>query len=252
MSTPDSNSSYVDRANQAIFNAFETATRTAVAVVETVVPGAHDFVEQGTETIGRFVTPIAANPIVRHATKIPGLTWIMASLGQVDEDKVKADVEALRLQYPTETPRQLTQRIISDIAVKAGGIGLVTNFVPPLALALFAVDLAAINTLQAEMIYRIAAVYGFSVDEPARRGEVLAIFGLSSGGSGVLKGGLSIIEIIPVVGTMVGVTSNAALIYSLGQIACQFYENKLRRAAQQRTPIPVNIEVLDDNPDDVL
>jgi uncharacterized protein (DUF697 family) len=52
------------------------------------------------------------------------------------------------------------------------------------------------------------------------------------GGSGVLKGGLSFVELIPVIGAVVGASSNATLIYSLGYIACRFYEAKRHSIAQ--------------------
>jgi hypothetical protein len=86
-------------------------------------------------------------------------------------EKAQNEVDKLRQEYPLETPEQLAHRIMVDTALKAGGIGLLTNFVPPLALTLFAVDLAAVTALQAEMVYRIAAAYGFSLKDPARRGE---------------------------------------------------------------------------------
>jgi uncharacterized protein (DUF697 family) len=59
---------------------------------------------------------------------------------------------------------------------------------------------------------------------------VLAIFGLSVGGSGTLKAGLSFVELLPVVGAVVGASSDAALLYSLGYVARQFYETKRKSA----------------------
>jgi uncharacterized protein (DUF697 family) len=150
----------------------------------------------------------------------------MAALGQVNSEKVEREVAELRQNYPLETSAQLSQRVITDIAFKAAGAGLITNIVPPFAVSLLALDIAAVTALQAEMVYRIAAIYGFSLHDPTRRGEVLALWGLSMGGSGVLKTGLSLVEIIPIVGAGVGVVSNAALLYSLGQVAIQFYEAK--------------------------
>ena len=76
------------------------------------------------------------------------------------------------------------------------------------------------------MIYRIAAIYGFAPTDPTRRGEVLAIWGLATGSSGVLKAGMSVVEVIPVLGAAVGSAGNAALLFGLGQLACQFYERK--------------------------
>lgn len=204
----------------------ESITGTTIVVGKTIGPTAQQFVEQGTETVGKIVTPIAENPLVKYAAKVPGINWLLSALGQVDVDLAQQEVDKLRQEYPLESPDQLAHRIMVDTALKAGGIGLLTNFIPPLALTLFAVDLAAITALQAEMIYRIAAAYGFSLKDPARRGEVLAIFGLSVGGSGTLKLGLGLVELLPGVGAVVGASSNAALLYSLGYAACRFYEAK--------------------------
>jgi uncharacterized protein (DUF697 family) len=191
----------------------------------------HMLVERSTEVVGGMATPIAENPVVQVATKLPGLRWLMAALGQVDVDKVQREAEALRQKYPIDTPEQLAHRVIVDTAMKAAGVGLVTNFLPPLAISLLAIDLAAITALQAEMIYHIAAIYGFSLKDPTRRGELLAIWLLSTGGSGVLKSGLSIVEIIPGIGAAVGTTGNAALLYSLGYLASQFYQTKQKSAS---------------------
>lgn len=200
----------------------------STTIGQTVSPALYKFVEQGTETVGGVVTPIAENPLVKYATKLPVIHWLLAALGQVDEDKVQQDVAKLRQQYPLETPEQLANRVITDAAFQAARIGLLTNFVPPLALMLFAVDLTAIAALQAEMIYRIAAIYGFPPQDSARRGEVLIIWGMSTGGSSLVKTGLSFVELLPLVGTAIGITSNAAILYSLGRVACLFYEEKLK------------------------
>ena len=205
--------------------------KAAIASAASTIEGAIAFpiqnmVEQGTETIGNIVTPIAENPLVKYATKLPGISWLMAALGQVNAEEVAQDVVLLQHQHPLETPEQLAQRVIADSAFRAARIGLLTNIVPPFALMLLAVDIAAVTALQAKMVYRIAAIYGFSLNEPARRGEVVALWGLSMGGSSVLKAGLSVVEVIPLLGAAVGIASNAALLQSLGYVAIQFYEKK--------------------------
>jgi len=196
------------------------------AAIATATQMAVQFVEQGTESVGKIVTPIAEHPLTKYAAKVPGINLLLTALGQVDIEKAENEVNKLRQEYPLEAPEQLAHRIIVDTALKAGGVGLLTNFVPPLALTLFGVELAAVTALQAEMVYRIAAAYGFSLSDPARRGEVLAIFGLSIGGSGVLKVGLGIVELLPVIGAAVGASNNAGLIYSLGNVASRFYGAK--------------------------
>jgi uncharacterized protein (DUF697 family) len=190
------------------------------------------FIEQSTETMGAIATPIANNPLIKFATKLPGINWFMAALGQVVE-QVELAVAELRRSHPLESNEQLAQRVIGEAALRAAGIGLVTNFIPPLALFLFAVDLGAIAALQAEMIYRIAALYGFPPHEPTRRGEVLTIWGLSIGGSGVVKTGLGLVELLPGIGAVVGITSDAALLSGLGYLASRFYQTKQKAATDQ-------------------
>jgi len=205
----------------------DTAVGTAEAAVRAVVPDAHRWVERGTETVGRIATPIAENPLVKGAIQVLGPKWLLAALGQVSLTEVRADVAILHQQYPAETPRQLARRIISETAMKAAGIGLATNIAPPIALGPFGIEIAAISALQAEMIYRIAAVYGFELEDSARRGEVMALWGVSSSSAGVVKAGVSLVEAIPLAGTAVSIGSNASLLYGLGYAAVRFYENKL-------------------------
>lgn len=188
----------------------------------------YELIEGSTEAIGMTVTPIVTHPFIKFATKLPGINWLMAAVGQVDVDTVQQDVETLRRTYPLESQEELAHRVIIDTSWNAAGVGLATNFIPPLALGLLAIDLGAVAALQAKMIYRIAAIYGFAPTDPTRRGEVLAIWGLSTASSGTVKAGMSIVEIIPFIGAASGVMSNAAMLYGLGQLACRFYEAKQR------------------------
>lgn len=232
--TTDPAASTVQAAFETLRFATEAFNSTATSVGQTVGPTAFRLVEQGTEKVGQFVAPIAENPFVKYAAKLPGINYLFRALGNVDPDSAQKEVDKLRQEYPLETSEQLADRIILDTAIKGGGIGLLTNFIPPLALTLFAVDIAAITTLQAEMIYRIAAAYGFSLKDPTRRGEVLGIFALSVGGTGTLKAGLSFVELIPIIGAVVGASSNAGLLYTLGHTACRFYEAKRNYLAQSK------------------
>lgn len=213
---------------------------TANAASSAVTPALLELIERSTETVGRVTAPIAENPLIQYATQIPGLRWLLAALGQVNIQRVEQEVAELQRQYPADTPQKLAQRIIGEMAFKAAGIGLATNFAPPLALTLLAVDIAAVTALQAEMVYRIAAIYGFPLSDTTRRGEVLALWGLSMGSGGVLKVGLSLVEAIPVLGAGVGIVSNAGLLYSLGYVALQFYEAKLAAQVKQAQDLSRN------------
>lgn len=220
-----------DQAAHAAFEALRSTAQQASKTADDLQQNVHNFVEQGTEQLGRAVTPFVDNPILNSVTQLPMLRWFAAALGQVDVDKVNQDVQRLRQDYPQKTRSELTQQLIQEATLKAAGIGLATNILPPVAAVLFAVDIAALSSLQAEMIFRIAAIYDLPLKDAARRGEVLSIYGLSFGGTSLIKTGLSVTELIPGVGAVIGASSDAALLFTLGQAVARFYETKYRRAA---------------------
>lgn len=201
---------------------------------EAATLSATQLLEQATEGAGQVMASVAENPLLQYVTKLPGVDQLPTLLGQIDIEQARAEVDQLQREHPLDSPSQIAHHIMVNTALRAGGIGLVTNIIPPIALALLAVDLAAMMKLQVEMVYRIAAAYGYSLQDPSRRGEVLAIFGLSLGGSGVLKTGLSVVEVLPGIGAVVGASSNAALLYSLGHITCQFYELKRTKSPARK------------------
>lgn len=207
----------------------QTSVQSFTATIDSLAPAAQQFVEQSTEGLGQAASVFAENPFIQATARLPGLRWMSAALGQINILDIQQKTDRLRQQYPHETTDQLVQRIIQTASFNAAGIGLATNLLPPIAVGLFAIDIAAVATLQAEMLYQIAALYGFSASEPARRGEVLAIYALSMGGTGVLKTILSVPEVIPVVGAVIGASSDAALLFALGQIANQYYAAKRNR-----------------------
>lgn len=186
-------------------------------------------IEAWAETFGQVVIPIADFPLIKPLAKIPGLSWIAAALGQVNLSAIAQEMNTRRSQNTNATTAQLVQNVIQDATLKAGGIGLATNLLPPLAITLFAVDMAAIATLQVELLYQIAALYDYDIQDPTLRGEVLALYACSAGSSTALKSGLSFPEIIPVVGAIIGTSSDAAILWSIGQAANQYYKTKRHR-----------------------
>ena len=200
---------------------------------EVAADSAHSAIEQTTESVGEVLNPIAENPAVDYVAKVPGLSWITSALGRVDKASALEDVLKLKQKHPNDTPEEISHHIIVDATIKAGGVGLAANIIPPIALGLFAVDLAAVSALQSEMLYRIAAAYNFDISDPARKGEGLTIFALSLGTSTAMKAGLSVVELVPIVGAAVGASSNAGMLYSFGTAASQFYKKKRERAEQR-------------------
>ena len=136
-----------------------------------------EFLEEATRTLGEGVEPIATSRLFELAARVPGFSWILAAVGRVNTEKVRGEVARLRAEHPGETVEELCDRVISSAAIYAGGIGLVTNIIPPVALMLMAVDLVAVATVQAEMVYRIAALYGFDLTDRSRRGRCCRFLG---------------------------------------------------------------------------
>ncbi len=213
----------VTQVMQAVVAVLDNATaNTGNAVVSRFQP----LFEPVTATVGSVVGPIANLPFIRFATALPGMKWLLAALGQVNVAEVRSQVDDLRQQYPQEDKRALAQRVMAETALNAAGVGLDTNLAPPIAFALTLVDIGAIAALQANMIYRIATIYGYSPTDHDRRGEVLAIWLLSSSAAGMVKSGMSIFELIPGLGAVLGVATDTSLIYSVGYFACRYYETK--------------------------
>lgn len=213
-----------------IFNKVSaSAMDTTAKMSEVATESAHSALEQTTESVGKTLEPIAENSAVDYVAKLPGLKWLTSALGRVDKEKAVADVMKLKAEHPYESDEEIAHRIIVDTTIKAGGVGFAANVIPPVALGLFAIDLAAVAALQSEMLYRVAAAYEFDANDPARKGEALTIFALSLGTSSALKSGLSVVELIPLVGAAVGAGSNAGILYSFGIAASQFYKRKQSR-----------------------
>ncbi|MEL6439879.1 MAG: hypothetical protein AAFQ80_11575 [Cyanobacteria bacterium J06621_8] len=210
-------------------NILVNAIATLESLSETLTKETQKILESTTVSTGQTLEWISSNPVLKAADQMIGLDWLMTFLGRVDTAQVRATVENMRSQYPDEKPNQIAHRLILRKAWQGGRLGLITNIIPPVAALLLGIELIATTKLQVEMVYEVAAAYGLDLEQPARRGESLAIFGLSLGADAI-KAGLSLVEIIPGVGAVVGASTNAALLYVLGQTACRFYERKMAQS----------------------
>jgi uncharacterized protein (DUF697 family) len=211
------------------------------ALTEALSTETQKILERTTVSTGQTLDWISSNPVLKAADKIVGLDWLMAFLGKVDTAKIEHVVAEMRSQYPHETPDQIAQRLIIQKTWSGGRLGLLTNIIPPVAALFLGIELIATTKLQTEMVYEIAAAYNLDLNEPARRGEALAIFGLSLGAD-VLKTGLGVVEIIPGIGAVIGASTNAAMLYVLGQTACRFYQGKISHSKIASMQIQTNTD----------
>ncbi|MBD2777573.1 YcjF family protein [Iningainema tapete] len=212
-------------------SAWETGKNVVISADEAriaAVKNTHNLIEQATRSAGILANRLGNNWLIRKLAGVLNLKWLVGAASNVNLEQAQAAVTKLKQEHPNESPNQMAHRIMMEKAVKAGGIGLATSILPGAAVALLAVDLAATTELQSQMVYQIAALYGLDLNDPARKGEVLAIFGLALGGGRLLKAaGLGLLRNIPFAGAVIGASSNATMIYSLGYAACRFYETKL-------------------------
>lgn len=190
---------------------------------------AHQVFDSVSYSAGVTLEGFSQLPFAKPLSKLLGTEWLF---GQMDLDKIYLKVNQVRQQYPQEDTKGLAHRLVVAKALEAGKLGVIANILPPIALFLFGIELAVIAKLLAELVYEIAHLYGLDLKDSKRRGEVLALFLLSLGGDTV-KAGLNIFEIIPGLGIIIGASTNAILIYALGQTASQFYQSKTDVLASQ-------------------
>jgi uncharacterized protein (DUF697 family) len=210
---------------------------TAVGVGEATAKETHKFIEQTTQSSGQVVNDLSENWLIRKLSGVLNLNLLIGDTNLVDLEKAEEAVNKLKQKYPNELPSQIAHRIMVEKATQAATVGLATSILPGIAVALFAIDLTATTKLQSEMLYQIASVYGLDLKDPARKGEILAIFGLALGGERLLKAaGLGLLRNVALAGAVIGASSNATMIYSLGYAACRFYQTKLDESTSLASP----------------
>ncbi len=190
---------------------------------------------QTPEGLGHLLGLVGDSPQLQQLTKAVQVDWLFKIIDQVDIVKAETHVRRLQQKYPHEQPTEIAHRLMAEKSMYVGGSGLASSLLPGFAAALVAVDLAATTAIQAEMIYQIACVYGLDLQEPTRKGEVIAIFGLAFGSGCAIKAGLGFLRNVPVAGAVIGASTNAVTLYALGYAACRFYEAKINPLTSQAT-----------------
>ncbi|MFB2938065.1 EcsC family protein [Aerosakkonemataceae cyanobacterium BLCC-F154] len=202
----------------------EKATEVGSAITNTASQTSEIVIKKASDV----VTPVvdATGKTIQTAREF-STEWLVRFIDNVDVEKAETKVRKLQQKYPNENPDEIAHRLMVDKAFLAGGAGLVSKLIPGTALALAGLDLAATTALSAELIYQVAAAYGLDLDSSERKGEILTIFSLSLSGGLAIDAGVTLLGNIPVAGAVIGASSNAALLYTLGYASCRFYEAKL-------------------------
>jgi uncharacterized protein (DUF697 family) len=226
---------FIADTGEAAFNTGKAVVDKAFELGDAAAKQTYRWIGQTTQGTGQAVTFVGNLPLVRRVSGVLKLDWLVGIGDRVNLDKAEAEVKQLQQEYPNEYPSEIAHRIMVQKAIQAGGVGLASSILPGVAAALLAIDLAATTAIQTEMVYEIAAAYGMDLHDPARKGEVLAIFGLALGGGNAMKAGLGFLRNVPLAGAMIGASTNATMLYALGYAAREFYEAKLREATEEPT-----------------
>jgi uncharacterized protein (DUF697 family) len=197
-----------------------TASQTSKMAIKT----AKYTAMQSSKGAGYVVQIIEKSPLLKNLTKALKVDWVVHFIETVDIVKAETEVRELHQQYPQEKPEQIAHRLMLKKALIAAGSGLASSLIPGTALAMLGADLAATTALSAELIYQIAAAYGYDLEAPERKGEALAIFSLSLGSNLAIEAGVGLLGNIPLAGAVIGASSNAVIMYALGYAACHFYQ----------------------------
>ena len=90
-------------------------------------------------------------------------------------------------------------------------------------------DLPEITKLSAEMVYQIADIYGFNLQEPERKIEALTAFGAAFLGERAINAGIDWLEYGMIPSKIISAAAKALMIYAVGNAACMFYEAKINQ-----------------------
>ncbi|MGP1382262.1 MAG: YcjF family protein [Thainema sp.] len=226
---------------KSVYDATQPVSGTLTEWGELANQQVYQLIDWAAEGTGQAVTAVGQLPFADRVAGLFRLDWLVDSGEKVNARQAKQAVEDLQQQYPNESALEIAQRIMNQKAVVAGGTGFTSSLIPGVAVALLAIDLAATTAIQAEMVYQIAAAYGFDLKEPARKGELVLVIGLAMGSTNIVKTGLGIFRNIPLAGPVIGASTDIAVLYTVGYAACQYYEMKQKLGS---TPTPADLQTI--------
>lgn len=171
----------------------------------------------------------------------------------IDEDRVRMNVENLRDEFPGATAEALCQKIIDREAMMCGIMGAFTGALPfPWSILGSAPDLIVLIYRQSTMVLSIAHMLGFEPDIRERAAEVLGCIGASVGAVAGTYGIKKVVErrteqllqalmkkiieqlslrigkrFIPIIGAVGGAFFNYGSAQAVGNAALKYYRTKM-------------------------
>ena len=155
----------------------------------------------------------------------------------IDVDKVRREVEELRVSAPDFSPARHSRTLARRTAIRCAAAGAVTGL--PLGLAslgTLGADLAYLVYQQFRMILGIAAIYGQDLSNREQFNEALSCLAYATG-VGAGKHGLAVLgsrllreratKLVPFVGVAAGGALNYASVHAVARNAIRYYESRV-------------------------
>lgn len=190
-----------------------------------------------------------------------------AIVKDLDKERIRADVAALRAKHPRMSNAQLAEVLIRDAsnamsgAAMASGLAWVIPVVGiPTGMAASAAEFVAMSVYQSRLVVSIAELYGKDIESKARVRDVIVCVASTSAGTAVQltitvatrmlaerlamlvarRSASAVLKSIPVAGAVAGVAGGAAgavfnrmAVKAVGRYAVRFYGSK---PTARRTP----------------
>lgn len=168
----------------------------------------------------RESNPLAWNNLV---------TWIAESACSIDFPAAEISVNRLKDRCKNETSSNIAHKLIVHKSLQAAGVELfgdIADSVNNMFNGLVEINLPSISKLSAEMVYQIAAIYGFPLTSKERQQEALMIFCITCLAEQAIEAGINWLKLNPIKDKLLKVAAKALMIYAIGNVACIYYQLK--------------------------
>lgn len=245
------------------------------ALTKRIKQGIYGAIKTSGAFVGGAIEAVEDSKAYQLVTDKLGINWLFNRIVSVDLTKTHKQVDKIRKKYPDATPAELADRLIKHKAHYIGTLGFATGAVPGLVPALV-VDMIANVSVQTELIYEIALVYGMDLEDETRKGEVLTLIALGAGGTKLAESSLKValevysrklvpklantllrplsvligkkvveryaLRLVPVLGAITGAAINASVVTLVGKGAKSFYEHLSETMSVYEGEIPVELK----------
>jgi DNA-directed RNA polymerase subunit alpha len=156
------------------------------------------------------------------------VNWVNEEILSLDLSAAAASARRLKERNLGKSIRDIAHILIVHKSLQTAGVDVVRAipYAEDILSGLIGIDLPAIAKMSAEMVYQIAAIYGFSLDAPEREAEVLTAFGVALIGEKAIDDGIRWLKYGITASAAISASVKALMIYAIGNAACIFYEAK--------------------------